>query len=135
MWSWFRWFFKQNSNDFLKKLNYSRKCFILLSIRHEFFTILFNCWIAKNCWKEKDQNRFPKKKQSSFNGIRNWRNKFRRIARVDCIENNEELKEPIANIINILWAAFVPISFHKKISMPNCKRKAAQNTFVHKSCS
>ncbi len=36
---------------------------------------------------------------------------------------------------NILSAAFVPKSFHQKIINPNCKHlKAAQKTFVQKSC-
>jgi len=42
----------------------------------------------------------------------------------------------VANFINILQAAFVPIFFWLKIKKPNCKYiKATQNTFKQKSCS
>ena len=44
--------------------------------------------------------------------------------------------ERTINCANILQAAFVPISFRQKITNPNCKHiKAAQNTFIQKSCS
>jgi len=41
---------------------------------------------------------------------------------------------PSVNFTNILPAAFVPITFHQKITKPNCKQiKASQTTFILKN--
>ena len=52
------------------------------------------------------------------------------------LNHRQNLNKPMANFTNILRGAFAPISFCQKVTNPNCKRiKAAQNTFVQKSCS
>ncbi len=49
---------------------------------------------------------------------------------------NQISPQPGVNLTNILWAAFVPKSFHQKITNPNCKHlKAAKRTLVWLSIS
>jgi len=44
--------------------------------------------------------------------------------------------KPVVNFINILQAAFAPISLCQKITKPSSnKKKSAQSTFVQKRCS
>jgi len=47
-----------------------------------------------------------------------------------------QICRPGVNFTNILWAAFAPKYFCQKNTNPNCRHiKAAQKTFIPKSCS
>jgi hypothetical protein len=69
-------------------------------------------------------------------GIQKWHKLYQSSPPTSVALRTKEDLQSGVNFTNILWAAFAPKSFCRKIINPNCKHiKAAQKTYVWKSCS